>query len=57
MKRDSVGRLWPEHAGEHLIFWPVVIVCFVGLFFFARWMRVVIEPYAGAIAKWIVGLF
>lgn len=38
MKRDKVGRLWPERPIEHLFFWPIIAVGAVFALYFANWL-------------------
>lgn len=55
MKLGSDGRLWPERAVEHLIFWPLIATGAVGLYFMAKWLSVIIDPYTSAFVDWLFG--
>lgn len=57
MRRDSIGRLWPERLVEHLVFWPLVTIGLIGVYFFARWLKELISPGAAIFAAWAVSIF
>jgi hypothetical protein len=47
MKLGSDGRLWPERAIEHFVFWPLIAVMVIGLAVGSRWLHATLMTWAG----------